>query len=67
MSIFDEDTHDAARYRWLKNQAHIIDEDGGWASHFEFPHVRCHNDSPNKAYQMKRRTLDEAIDAEIIK
>lgn len=62
-----KDAQDAARYRWLKKRAHIVDEDGGWASHFEFPSVRCHNDSPNKAYQLKRRTLDQAIDTEISK
>lgn len=59
------ESEDAARYRWLEERAYIVDEDGGWASHFELPHVRCHNDSPNKTYKMKRRTLDQAIDMEI--
>lgn len=61
-----KDAQDAARYRWLKVHARVVDEDGGWASHFEFPHLRCHNDSPNKKYQMKRRTLDQSIDVEIL-
>lgn len=53
---------DAARYRWLKKQVRIIDEDGGWASYFRLPMIACHNDSPNARYTLKRRTLDEAID-----
>lgn len=58
------DADDARRYRWLKKRAYIVDEDGGWASHFSFPHIKCHNDSPNKEWQIKRRTLDQAIDSE---
>jgi len=58
---------DAKRYRWLKKQAHVVDEDGGWASHYELPNIDCHNDSPNKVYALKRRTLDQAIDMEMSK
>lgn len=58
---------DAARYRYLKKRARVVDEDGGWASHYELPNFRRHNDSPNKAYALRRQNLDSAIDTAMAK
>lgn len=53
---------DAARYRWLREHAHVVEQDGGWASHFVLPHIARHTDSPVPEYWLKCRSLDKGID-----
>lgn len=58
----ERDAEDAKRYRWLRSQADVVDEDGGWASHFTLPHIPRHNDSPDKRFQLKNVGFDKSID-----
>lgn len=61
----ERDAKDAKRYRWLRSQAYVVDEDGGWASHFGLPNIRRHNDSPNKKLALENAGFDKCVDREM--
>lgn len=64
--VAPEDAKDAARYRWIKEQAKRDGRDGGWWGYYVLPMMPGWDDTPYAADRGEgyhHKTLDDAIDA----